>query len=413
MTNASGRCFVSYSRSRLKDVSRLVRAMRDMGIPVWQDVENLAELPTEGELRRVLDSEDLASALLWITPEVEQSDWIRTLETPGILARARKGDGFFVVPVCASGVGYSDAGIALNERFSLEDLRGWNLRRIATRRLGEMAAAGVASRILSRRLAALREAREAGSPIRAYFCTRSAPPSTSGPDLVFDWRHHFEGRHASSAAWSQRILPAIATTVDHFLSEAPGRRLACQGLLPLCGGVALGAALLQPLGIDAAWTQHFQGSDPQLWSLAGLEEPVPIELSDVSGRLDGDDVAVLLSVNANVEGGFSASREELPEFRTVLHLHGPKKEPFHVASAGQALFLAKFLVQAVKRLKDETRFAGPVHLFMAGPVGLAFLIGQLSNQILPIQTYEFDPQDSGGRYRAAAHVGGVNAVAPI
>ena len=110
MTDATGRSFLSYRRSRSAEAALLIAANHDHGVPTWQDQRDLNEVPTGDELRRILDDRLTANALLWITPDVESSDVIRKIEVPGILKRVRAGDGFFLVPVCAGGIIYQRAG---------------------------------------------------------------------------------------------------------------------------------------------------------------------------------------------------------------------------------------------------------------------------------------------------------------
>lgn len=43
-----------------------------------------------------------------------------------------------------------------------------------------------------------------------------------------------------------------------------------------------------------------------------------------------------------------------------------------------------------------------IHMFMAGPAGLAVMIGQLSNTLGPMQTYEYITQTGTGVYQPAA-----------
>src|ERR1700735_5129040 len=73
MTDPAGRCFVSYRRHRAAEARLLVQALHDVGVPTWQDIENLDAEPTEDELGQVLADPSTASALVWITPEVTDS----------------------------------------------------------------------------------------------------------------------------------------------------------------------------------------------------------------------------------------------------------------------------------------------------------------------------------------------------
>src|SRR5271169_2614374 len=99
MTDPTGLCFLSYRRARAAEAGLLIAALRDRGIPTWQDIADLATTPTEDALRRVLADPGTASAIMFATPEVEHSPVIRDIEAPAIVARHLRGDGFFAVPV--------------------------------------------------------------------------------------------------------------------------------------------------------------------------------------------------------------------------------------------------------------------------------------------------------------------------
>jgi hypothetical protein len=77
MTDPTGRSFVSYRRTRRDEAAFLVHAQHDHGIPTWLDLNNLGNVPTEDELRKVLADPSTASAVLFVTPEVETSPIIR------------------------------------------------------------------------------------------------------------------------------------------------------------------------------------------------------------------------------------------------------------------------------------------------------------------------------------------------
>ena len=94
MTDPTGRSFLSYRRLRSGEAALLIEAQHDHGIPTWQDTKNLGTVPTEDEIRRTLADPSTASAVLFVTPEVEQSPIIRNVEIPKIVQRAEADDGF-------------------------------------------------------------------------------------------------------------------------------------------------------------------------------------------------------------------------------------------------------------------------------------------------------------------------------
>lgn len=420
-TDPRGKCFVSYRRSRADEARLLVESLRDLGVPTWQDIENLLEEPTEDALRRVVDDPAISSAILWITPEVEHSQIIRQIEAPGFLNRVRNQDGFYLVPVLAGGVDFGNADIVVDPRFTLEDVPSWNLHKAkgeidpstGTERVRAPVAASVACKALLRRVETIHATIPAEQPLILRGATRTPPVRATPADLVFDWRHRFDGRHAKPGAWDTHIGPALKTTSDAILEFAATRRVVCEGHIPLAGAASLGAALLQPLGFRAAWRQEIPGRDAQEWSLADAPTPVALSVSETAGQISANEMAVLVSINANAEAGFAASRPNLPAFRSIVHVYGPDKRPFHFANGGEAVSAAKQIIEVMKEARDRTRYTGTTHLFLCGPAGLAFLIGQLCNQFMPLQTYEFDPEDRGGMYAPAALIRRFAPLTPI
>ncbi|MCB1740819.1 MAG: hypothetical protein KDK91_10640, partial [Gammaproteobacteria bacterium] len=192
MTDPRGKCFLSYRRSRADEAQLLIESLRDFGVPTWQDIENLPEESTEDALRRTVEDPSIASAILWITPDVEHSPIIRQIEAPGLLNRVRNRDGFYLVPVLAGGVEYGNAGIVIDPRFTLEDVPGWNLHKAkgeidpptGTERVRAPEAASVACKVLLRRVEAIHKASPAEQPLVLRVATRTPPVRATPADLV-------------------------------------------------------------------------------------------------------------------------------------------------------------------------------------------------------------------------------------
>ena len=91
--------------------------------------------------------------------------------------------------------------------------------------------------------------------------------------------------------------------------------------------------------------------------------------------------------------------DELPDFNAVLRLTqeaGPDVDLTPAQAAHAANIFRTEVRSVIKKLPNTST----IHLFMAGPVGLAFLFGQNSNALRPIQTYLFN-KDNGRYYPAA------------
>jgi hypothetical protein len=105
------------------------------------------------------------------------------------------------------------------------------------------------------------------------------------------------------------------------------------------------------------------GAGPQLACAIGITHPIE---ADVRNCLSGkSEVGELLSVSV------------------------PHPSAMSVKDGHHAFELAEAIINAV-RAKRSTSNSGPLHLFMAVPNGLAFLLGQLARVLGTIQVYEFD-----------------------
>lgn len=91
--------------------------------------------------------------------------------------------------------------------------------------------------------------------------------------------------------------------------------------------------------------------------------------------------------------------DDLPDFNAMLHLT-PKDGPGVELTPGQAVHAAEVFRTEVRDAIKKLPKTSTIHLFMAGPMGLAFLSGQKSNTLRPIQTYLYN-KDNGEYYPAA------------
>lgn len=409
MTDPTGRTFVSYRRSRLAEIELLVLALHDHGVPTWQDVTDLDAEPTPEELRRVLRDPHTASAILWITPDVEDSAVIRKIEVPEMIARKKKGDGFFVQPVAAGGLDYGEAADKADRYLGVENLKRWNLEKAEGDPIEAAEAARVAELVLRRRIKEIDRALAPGEPLRISINTRVKAPSAVGMALSLDWIGRFDGRLASPGSWDDRLLPALNTAAATIRELAPGRPVVAEGRCSLPAAMALGAAFIAPAGPELRWLQRKFGREDQLWSLSESREKARLEIAPVEGDVLSQDVAVLVSINHDVAEALKVSEDQLPNFRGYVCVAGSGGEEADLKTPGQAVDAACRTVEAIKKAKREWRDVRRVHVFMAAPTGFAVMFGQLINGLGPVQTYEHLQEDAIGVYRRAAllHPGGL------
>lgn len=402
MTDPTGRSFLSYRRLRKDEAALLIAAQHDHGIPTWQDVDNLGTVPTEDHIRRTLADPSTASAVLFITPEVEDSAIIREVEVPKIIQRAEAATGFFVVPLAAGGLDYSQAADVTSNHLSAQSLADWNLHRISEPKLTANHAATVAYLVLTQRIQAIHRYLPADRPLRVGLFVRRAPAFQPGDALAINWSRRFEGKEAYPAIWCETLLPALSRIADAVRQHAPGREVEAFGIPTLPAALAFGCAFLSTSGLRASWKQVVPGQADQVWSLSAPRDQTGFTPRLVSRDPKARDIAVLVSVADNVEPVFAACHRNLPAFRAIVHVTTPGPLPFLIRSPGQATDIALTVQDAIRTGRREYGNVGALHLFMAVPAGLAMLTGQLLNTFGLVQTYEHVGKDGSGCYAPAA-----------
>lgn len=403
MTDPTGRSFLSYRRSRAGEAERLIHAQRELGIPTWQDVTDLRSEPTPDELRRVLRDPATANAVLLTTPDVEDSPVIRKIEVVEAHTRWKANDGFFIQPIAAGGLDYATASAIPSAYVGLDNLERWNWARTGEDPLLEDEATRLAQLVLRRRLAEIDARLDAEAPWELTIHTRTPPPFTPGTALAVDWSHRFNGRACAPGTWTARLMPAALMMADAIYSTNPSRPVCASGLVSLPTAILLGASLLAPRGIKLRWRQLHPSRPPQVWSLDAERSHADILVERVELDVAADQLAVVVSVNHDVEEAISATAA-LPTFRGVVRVRGVHGGAVDLADAGQAVDLVLRLLDEIKVARAEWRGIAGTHFFIAAPVGLAVLLGQLVNGLGPIQTYEHIQDDGTGRYCPAVLV---------
>jgi len=403
-TDPTGRSFLSYRRSRLHEATLLVQTQHELGIPTWQDLDDLDEMHTETQLRAVLNDPATANTVLWLTPDVADSAVIQRVEAPESVRREQRNDAFFVVPVAAGGLDYDQAAAVAGDRLGIHDLSSWNLRRVVHDPATREDVYEIASRVLRRRLHALHEALPEDEPFRVRLMTRRQPGFQTGWALSVDWSHHFTVRNAHPGAWQDTLLPALRTIRETLRSRAPRRGVEASGGATLSAGMAFGRAFLAlDRDFELSWRQEAEHRPDQIWSLNTPPEDVPVDVDLQTIRTDGDALAVLLSITQDVEPAFGSSRATLPTFRAAVAVRPPGDpsvrppgDPFPslvIDTPGKAVQIVDRTVETIRRARAELGTTS-THIFGAMPVGLAVLLGQRLNTLGPVQTYEHDP-DTG------------------
>ena len=357
MTDPTGRSFLSYRRTRGQEAELLVAAQHDLGVPTWQDLRNLAEVPTEEAIRAILAGDEIASAILWLTPEIGSSAMIQKVEAPALIARARRNDGFFLVPVAAGGLDYAAAAATVDSRFAFDDLSTYNLRQVTRDPILPLDAADIALRVLTNRIAAIHRVLPGGKPLRLQLNTRMPPPFELGIAIALDWSARFDGRLAKAGAWDDYLLPALRSLSDMVSREAPGREVEASGFCSIPAATALGCAFLATRPTGLSWIQRTEGRDggvrEQRWSRSQGRAPSGFHAECRPDNVLGSELAVLVSVSDDVRADFAACRSHLPRMRAILNVSRPGATRHSLEDPAQATDVALVVRDAIRAARQE------------------------------------------------------------
>jgi hypothetical protein len=404
-TDPTGKVFISYRRSHVAEVATLMAALHDRGVPTWQDVHDLEEKPMGSALRGTLTDPEISSGVLWITPDLPDSPVIQRIEAPLMLERARKNDGFFVVPVLAGGLDYDAARDMVDPAYAYEDLSLWNVRKVKGSPIDHADAANLAKRVLRRRLEEIHKRLPKKEPLRLELNTRKRLPWESGKALLLDWKDRFDDRLAKPGAWEEFLLSALEDVAQAIEQRAPGRVVEASGLIALPAAVALGSCFRAVRRLPISWRQYTPGREDQLWNIDQARETSGFQAQTQDHDPSGDELAVLVIVDDDVEPAFQRARRDLPSLRGIVRVTKAAGIRHDLPTPGQALDVAHIVVDAINQarslFRDDTKC---IHLFMAVPAGLAMMIGQLLNKVALTQAYELVSEGGVNRYVPAARL---------
>jgi SMODS-associated and fused to various effectors sensor domain len=343
--------------------------------------------------------------LAWVTPEVLTSDVIRRVEVPEIIRRIKSEDSFFGMFVAAGGLDYDGAARAAAENLGTTDLHFWNQYRVDGNPATATELDGIAERLLGERLKRITANLPTSEPLRVGFWVRRQPPLDADAALQLDWAESFTGRHANLGAWKAELLPALASLHREVGRRAGGRSILVTGTPTLAAAVALGRAFPAVAGIPIRWEQLGEDGNRTEWSLSVPAEPNDYSVTTAGVDPGGEALAVLVSVAHDAALAFGAT-SGLPRMRASIEVAASARGGGGRLSPGGARRLAADVAATIRRARTELLGVRDIHLFVAAPVGLALMLGQLLNAVGPVVVYEHVDSDAVGFYRPEVRLPG-------
>jgi hypothetical protein len=402
MTDPMGDVFLSYRHSHQDLAAALDQSLREHGIPIWRDVRNVGPDPLQEQIIEDLDDPELAGGIVLVTEDVVDSEIILEVELPGLYDRWQADDEFFVVVVLAPDVGYDDAERILAESPSPYDFSQWYMEslEIDADTDGSPDFNAVATAALEKRLEAIHNTLGDEEPVECSLDTYDPPAYPESLGLTIDWSHHFGEAPPAASVWNGRLLPALTAVIDQIQQTAPGRPLEFRGGAHLPAAFAAGYTLQTQRGVDAAWMQPDGPGELARWANTGKDDESSLHARLERRDLTGSDLAVFASIVDDVASEVGQTKSNLPTFDGILQLAFDTEQRPELTPA-QAAHAATVFRQELRDALNEFSNTSTVHLFIAGPAGLAFLFGQQTNTSPPIQTYVLDTTGGPRVYREA------------
>jgi len=400
MTNPQGYMFISYRSAKLPAVLRLRRKLEESGIPVWHDKDSMPPGMLEQGMINAIRNEDCAGAIVWLSKDITESVAIQRIELPEILHRIQRSDEFLVVFCLTDGLTLESAQTVLSSSHFNVNLSSFLLYPVEAPLQEESDIEVLTSLILEKRLKLIHSRLAEADTLKIHIAGHSAPPATMKYTLVIDDHPLFDGRFTSEDNWQSRILPALDLVASSIVKCAPSRTVVIDGTPQLSLALALGHAFRTPRGLRANWLQVYPDSTSQQWGLESMSTPKYFIIERSTDLLHGQDIAVLIGVTHDPQPTFDASAERLPRFGAVIRaIPRDQKFPTTILAGSEVSSMTQAIIQEVRSVIREFRLQGSVHLFVAGPAGLLFLLGQQLNTFGKIYCYEHESVGPIGSYR--------------
>ena len=234
----------------------------------------------------------------------------------------------------------------------------------------------------------------------------TGPHEAERPALLLDLCDLFpnDREPIDTSIWSQAIPERIQSSLPRIRSLPQPLHLALQTHLSIAWYV--GSLLTPKQGFTIAIRQRGSTGEA-LWACSAPRLPTDAARWQVSetglnhvSDSHGQDLAVCASITRPVRRDAEQAIADLNlPIGRLLHLELPEPGPSAISDGGHAQWLADALIREAGLAVAQMR-PPRLHLFLAGPVAFAFLLGQQAQALGPTTVYEFGFNSPGRRYWA-------------
>jgi len=202
---------------------------------------------------------------------------------------------------------------------------------------------------------------------------------------------HFDGRYIRDEKdWNGRLAPALREFLLKAARSHEHLRLALDAHVSLAFGV--GAILNVKSGKTIEIEQRTGGR--RFWSPADMpldkDWATPTFKGEVTNRGHGD-IALAISFTHDISDAVRAHAESDPNIGHMLFVGlegGPSGRS--IQCGRHAFMMAEQIAARIRSAVGDMRPRPKVHIFIAGPNGFAFFLGQNQAAIGPVAIYEWD-----------------------
>lgn len=272
--------------------------------------------------------------------------------------------------------------VGLLDDLDAVDVGMGEIRRLVRQGVRRLDASALAEIIADKRL----ERGESRATLLVQQLDRDALPELATASV--DWVELFEGEEPAArrqlhdpSGWNDVLRPQLREAIAQ-IREQGHRDVAVAGTLRLSTAMAIGVEMPDVAGFTVAVRQR-----DREWSSSGEHADIALERVE-HGLGQGDQLAIGISIAVDVSDDVLAYlvQERIPVAKLVnfLPARGVGREA--VNGPDEARGLAQTLLDATRA--EVSGHEPPLHLFMAGPLGLSLLLGHVWNRMPTTQLYD-------------------------
>lgn len=371
--------FISYIRKYQSDIKILAQQLKFRGIKLWRDVDDLLKgYGNESQIVRAIRKECFGF-LLYITPDLSESDFVRLVEIPTAFKKLTQDDTFMFIPVFKN-----ISPLAARKKFNTKF--GFNIGGFDGFPIKGRADLTNIPTIILRDIIRFYWPKKKQKINVALHSKQYTCNIDSDLDMDFSLFHRNGDLHKR---W-KLILNAITEVKNAISSNSHCRHIVVKGKFHLSLGLCFGYIFRSVTGFDLKTEQN-----GQIWSSKHIRRNIRktelIRQNSHEGNLKSRNLIIEIGISQNISNDVNKyiSSKRLKFRRRLIFT----KRDMVIANSRIA---GKIISQIADQIKENCRNCRikKTHLFMSVPLSFAVLLGPQLNACGQIQCYEYDNTSS-------------------